>query len=348
MVTRIHRRQPYRRRRPWSLLPTFISLSAVTPLLLTLVASGVAAQTTSSITDPSTITIELVSAASAFFHLASPSSSPVWVSLSLCSPPPAFLSSFDGSATLPYKLDKALFLSNTSAVTQPGPDNIRDADESLTAAGSTRLDASTGAYSDLSRGYANATLESGADGGIWIGVFAPDTAALLEDLEGGNGSGSGTDSSGGGWTFELQVSSGTASPPYVVEGAASFRLGDTDSSTALLTTANYTAAGDDTPAPPQWQALVAPTQPNAFALGRSHCAVRAAVGSAVGTANASATTRGYGGGTRTQFVVEGLAPGRNYTAWLVANETDQTRVWDPVHFATKSGALSSPCAALFR
>ncbi|KPV72056.1 uncharacterized protein RHOBADRAFT_56187 [Rhodotorula graminis WP1] len=342
MVTRIPRHSSYRRRPPRSPL-VLIALPTLVALLVALLAPAVAAQTSSSVTDPSTTTVQLGSAASAFFHLVSPSSSPVWVSLSLCTPPSAFASSTNSSA-LPIKLGTALYLSNSSFISTPGPDNTRDPADGNPD--TPRLDTSSGATAKLSHGYANATLDGAADGGVWIGVFAPDSAALLGD-------GDNASATAGEWVFELHVSSGIA--PYVVEETAGFRLGDTDSTTVLLSTANYTAAASDTPADddavdaaaaPDWQVVVAPTEPHAFALGRSQCAVRAAMQRAVGRASASATTRGYGCGTRTQFVVDGLEPGTNYTAWLVANETraggaaggeNQTRVWDPSFFATKAG-----------
>ncbi|GAA5891476.1 hypothetical protein JCM8208_007295 [Rhodotorula glutinis] len=336
MVTRIPRHSSYRRRPPRSPPLNLIAISAFAALVLALVAPSVAAQTISSITDPSTTTVQLSSAASAFFHLSSPSSSPIWVSLSLCSPPSAFASSANTSA-LPSKLGTTLYLSNSSAIQAPGPDHTRDPDDGNPD--TPRLDASTGATAKLSHGFANSSLGGAADGGVWIGVFAPDSAALLDGVDNAS-------ATAGEWVFELQVSSGTPLAPYAVEAAAGFRLGDTDSSTVLLSTANYSAAASDAPAAPDWQVLVAPTEPHAFALGRSQCAVRAAMQRAVGRANASATTRGYGGGTRTQFVVDGLEPGTNYTAWLVANETmaggaaggeNQTRVWDPSFFATKNG-----------
>ena len=350
MVTRIPRHASYRRRPPRSPLVVLISLPTLIGLALALIAPCVAAQTSTSISDPSTTTVQLGSAASAYFHLASPSSLPIWVSLSLCAPPPAFASSTNTS-TLPYQLGTALYLSNSSSIQAPGPDNTRDPDDGNPD--TPRLDSSTGATAKLSHGFANATLDGAADGGLWIGIVAPDSAALLDGVDNAT-------ATAGEWVFELQVSSGTRLAPYAAEAAAGLRLGDTDSSTVLLATANYTAAARDEPdvvaAAPDWQVIVAPTEPHAFALGRSQCAVRAAMQRAVGRANASATTRGYGGGTRTQFVIDGLEPATNYTAWLVANETmvggtageeNQTRVWDPSFFATKSGAslllsLSSP------
>ncbi|GAA5839185.1 hypothetical protein JCM9279_002620 [Rhodotorula babjevae] len=342
MVTRIPRLASYRRRPPRSPLVVLISSAVLLALVLALLAPGIAAQSSSSISDPSTTTVQLGSAASAFFHLASPSSSPIWVSLSLCSPPSAFASS-TSTSTLPYKLGTALYLSNSSSIQAPGPDNVRDPDDG--DPDTPRLDASSGATAKLSHGLASATLDGAADGGLWLGVVAPDSAALLDGVDNAT-------ATAGDWVFELQVSSGTPLAPYVAEAAAGLRLGDTNLSTVLLTTANYSAAASDKPADadaaaaPGWQVLVAPTEPHAFALGRSQCAVRAAMQRAVGRANASATTRGYGGGTRTQFVVDGLEPATNYTAWLVANETmdggaaggeNQTRVWDPSFFATKSG-----------
>ncbi|GAA6053772.1 hypothetical protein JCM3770_005109 [Rhodotorula araucariae] len=333
MPTRIHKRATYRRRPPRAASPTLIA--ALLPrVVLVLLAASVAAQTTSTITDPSTTTVTLSSAASSFFHLASASSSPVWVSLSVCSPPASFAAS--DSFALPSALGFALFLSNNSANQAPGPVNTAGADGGDD--GTPRRD--TSAQGALVFGYANATLDAGTDGGVWIGVFAPDTGgALFNSQDAGGGGG------GGDWTFELQVSSGTARAPYVADGAVGFRFGDSDATRALLTTANFTAAGEseagDVPA--GWTAVVAPTVPHALALGRSQCALRNAAARSVGDVEVSATTRGYGGGTRAQFLLDGLERGTNYTAWLVSNETMpygggvQTRVWDPVLYATKSG-----------
>ncbi|BGP43190.1 stretch-activated cation channel mid1 [Rhodotorula kratochvilovae] len=318
----------YRRRPPRAASPTLITSSLLPAVLLVLLAASVTAQTASTISDPSTTTITLGSAASAFFHLALPASSPVWVSLSLCSPPPSL--STNDSFALPSALGTALFLSNSSAIQAPGPANTAGADGND---GILQLDDATGASAALVFGYANATLDAGTDGGIWIGVLAPDAAALVDAQDGASGD----------WTFELQVSSGTPLAPYVADGAVGFRLGDSDATSALLSTANFTAAGEASAVPAGWSALVEPTQPHALALGRSRCALRNAAARTAGSVNVSATTRGYGGGTRTQFVLDGLERGTNYTAWLVSNETmpdgggTQTRVWDPLLFATKSG-----------
>ncbi|GJN93758.1 hypothetical protein Rhopal_006815-T1 [Rhodotorula paludigena] len=331
MVTRIPRLSLYRRRPPRTPLPLFITWALVAVVSLVLSATEVAAQATTSISDPSTTTFELDASGSAFFHLSATSSSPVWISLSLCSVPSTL--SADSSYVLPTRLNHALFVSTTADEQAPGP---RDGDDS----GAYLSNDGVGGSSRLEFGYAAFALEAAPSDGVWIGVYTPGT----DDLKGDNGGSDGTLNATGSWSFELSLSSGTSAAPYAPAHSVGLRLDDTDASSALLVTANWSAAASTGTTPPAgYDILVAPTQPHALALGRSRCALRDAHARAAGSANASTTTRGYGGGERTQFLVEGLQRASNYTAWLVQNETvadggaNQTRVWDPVFFATKSG-----------
>ncbi|CDR48297.1 RHTO0S17e00650g1_1 [Rhodotorula toruloides] len=324
MLSRIRRPTNYRRRPPR--LSGFPLISLLTSLvLLGLSSTQAAAQSVTTLTDPSTTTITLDPAGSATYFLPSSSSPnpPIYISLSLCSIPSSLAQ--NTSFLLPPVLDTLLYVSSTPNI-QPHPSNASTPDDVFNRGESL-------ATSKLEYGYANVTLEvNEGGGGIYVAVFAPDLSRVLDPDSPVNGQ----------WQFELDVSSGTADPPYVARGRAGLRTEDTDLSSVLLSTAKWT--GNQAPS---YQAIVAPTNSLSLALSRSKCFVRSMAGQSVATAsntNTSTTTRGWpAGGTRTQFLVDGLDRGANYTAWLVENGTmadgggaNQTRVWDPVFFATKS------------
>ncbi|BGP35157.1 stretch-activated cation channel mid1 [Rhodotorula toruloides] len=323
MLPRIRRPTNYRRRPPR--LPVVPLISLITSIVLLVLSSPKAAgQSVTTITDPSTTTITLDPAGSATYFLPSSSSTnpPIYISLSLCSLPPSL--SQNTSFLLPPVLDTLLYVSFTPDI-EPYPSNASTPDDIFNRGESL-------ATSKLEYGYGNVTLEvDEGEGGIYVAVFAPDLSKVLDSDAPVTGQ----------WQFELDVSSGTADPPYVASGMEGMRTEDTDMSSVLLSTAKWT--GDQ----PAYQAIVAPTNSLSLALSRSKCFVRSMAGQSVASGaslNTSTTTRGWpAGGTRTQYFVDGLDRGTNYTAWLVENGTmvdgggtNQTRVWDPVFFATKS------------
>ncbi|BGP73581.1 stretch-activated cation channel mid1 [Rhodotorula toruloides] len=385
MLPRIRRPTNYRRRPPR--LAGFPLISLITSLvLLALFLTQAAAQSVTTLTDPSTITFTLDPAGSATYFLPSSASTnpPIYISLSLCSIPSSLSS--NTSFLLPPVLDTLLYVSSTPDI-QPYPSNASTPDDIFNRGESL-------ATSKLEYGYGNVTLEvDEGERGIYVAVFAPDLSKVLEADASVNGQ----------WVFELDVSSGTADPPYVARSRAGLRTEDTDMSSVLLSTAKWT--GDQ----PAYQAIVAPDLSKVLGrmrrertvgvragfsreadrlmlqkqggsedggYGSSSAFCRASGGrpaayqaivaprtasprivevevlraehgrpvSASGANLTSTTTRGWpAGGTRTQYFVDGLDRGANYTAWLLENGTMsdgggaiQTRVWDPVFFATKS------------
>ncbi|GAA5889485.1 hypothetical protein JCM5296_005960 [Sporobolomyces johnsonii] len=306
------RRQLYRRRPPRPVLALVVVVSFL--------VSFTAAQAT--LSSPSSTQFDLASASSAFFYLPASSDRPIYLTLSLCSPPDSL---YNDTATLllPH-VNTTLYASNSSSNQQPGPSALPDK--------------STGATSAMSYGLGNVTLDGGASDGLWVGVWAPD-----DSLMGGSG--------GGTWSFELDLTSGDFGPSVTADGGASFRFEDSDRDSALLTTTNWTAAGDtSTSNAPAYVPIIAPTTPLSTALGRSKCFIRQQSAVPNRRIVASTTTRGYGGGMRSQFEVQGLQAGTNYTAWLSENSTtttsgnNSTRIWDPVYFTTKS---STSCRLLY-
>ncbi|KAI5481195.1 hypothetical protein MNV49_005630 [Pseudohyphozyma bogoriensis] len=124
----------------------------------------------------------------------------------------------------------------------------------------------------------------------------------------------------------------------VRDAGAGTAFDDTDESHALLTTANYSAPGV-AGAAPNYTLLVMPSTNLSAALQASTCYLESASGLVPqNRVIANTTTRGYGGGERLQFEVEGLTKGTNYSSWLVEGNTNgSTRLWLPVSFVTKSG-----------
>jgi hypothetical protein len=213
-------------------------------------------------------------------------------------------------------------VSTTSDIQQPGPDNVPSKGDGQ------------GGTSKLEFGAANVTLvDSAGQGGVWVGVTAPNDTTF-------GGSGDGT------WMFELDVTNDA--PVILLDGGASFDFQDSDQSTALLTTANWT---DGLPQPstyePAYYSIISPSTPLSYSLGRSRCFVRSQSVIPARDIVTSNTTRGYGGGMRTQFELSNLEGRRNYTAWLaqnlteVSNSTNATRLWDPIFFTTKSSESQS-------
>ncbi|GAA5840285.1 hypothetical protein JCM11251_006685 [Rhodosporidiobolus azoricus] len=355
MILRIPHSPLYRRRPPRlsrSRTSTISSTSLSTCLLVLLAyLLSVQAQSNSvtTLTVPSTTLFNLSDGGNTFFSLPTSSfslSSPLSISLSLCGPPSSLLS--DDAFTLPPTLHTALYVSTASDLTTPGPDSSN----------SSLPDNDQGGRSSLHYGFGNVSLsldELSAGEGVWIGVWAPDGAELKGDQEDLDEDVGGTVT--GQWEFELDVRE-QARVDWVLDGGVGLRFEDSDASGVLLSTTNFTAAGEDVPTVPMWQPLVVETNKLSLPLSRSRCFVRrmqlqavAGGGEAASAAEVkqSMTTRGYGGGTRSQFEVRRLEAGRNYTAWLVNNGTasgvgNETRTWDPVFFQTKS---TSSCRLLY-
>ncbi|GAA5862046.1 hypothetical protein JCM3774_006151 [Rhodotorula dairenensis] len=318
------RRPPRRRSRRHQ--PT----ASVWPWLLCLAYSlaGTVWAQTQNLTSPLTITLALGSAQSTVLAVPTPASFPLHISLSLCAIPASLAT--NESFTLPVELWRSLYVSNSSSNPLPGP----SADSNATGVPrGARGDSSVLAY-----GYANVTIGAANDGNVTISVYAPDAVDLLS-----GGDGRWTDdtvpASQGDrneqWTFELSVSNGTESSPYFATGQVGFRLEDSDATSVLLAATNQSES---------YIPVLASTSDLAFPLARSHCFVRRAMADNVATSSKvaqSLTSRGYGPGERTQFLVSDLARGTNFTAWLVENSTlsdgsSQMRVYDPVFFATKT------------
>ncbi|GAA6007488.1 hypothetical protein JCM11491_004180 [Sporobolomyces phaffii] len=287
-------------------------------LVVALWARFTASQLVQPLAVPYSSSFDVVSGQTSYFHLGPTADDFLYLTLSLCSPPDDIADS-----PLPSHLGTTLYVSTDPGNQLPGPDNLPSKAVDL------------GATSKLVFGSANVTLEGNPDG-VWVGVAAPDDSEY-----GGTGTGS--------WTFELDVTNDT--PLVLLDGGASFDFQDSDSSTALLMTANWT---DGQPQPssyqPSYYPIISPATPLSQSLGRSRCFVQSRRAIPARNINTSTTTRGYGSGQRAQFLVSNLPPGQNYTAWLVQNltevsaSTNATRLWDPIFFTTKT---TSSCRLLY-
>ncbi|BGP58037.1 hypothetical protein JCM8202_001724 [Rhodotorula sphaerocarpa] len=326
---RIPRRVLFRRRPPRPPAP-LARLGAVVamlwPLWALLAAAGTVTAQLTTITSPSTTRLSLDSGQSTLLSLTAPATFPLYVSLSLCAIPASLAS--NGSFVLPTDIAKPLFVSNVSSNAAPGP----AADETATGVPK----GAKGDSSLLLYGLANVTIGAANDGNVTIGIYAPDTADILA---GGDGewSDSTVRTRNGpteAWVFELSISNGTADPPYFAEGKIGFRYEDSDATSVLLAATNQSAA---------YAPLLIPATSLSYSLARSECFLRTAeANNAAVPANVrpSTTSRGYGPGNRTQFLIEGLDRDTLFTAWLLENVTTsdgavQRRVWDPVFFSTK-------------
>ncbi|GAA5964162.1 hypothetical protein JCM3765_005358 [Sporobolomyces pararoseus] len=305
--------QLYRRRPPnYKLIPLVLFFS---------IFPFTASQLVRPLSIPYSSSFSVTSGQTTYFELPSLQDEQLFFTLSLCSPPDQLATS-----PLPLHLNTSLYVSTTSSNQQPGPDNIPSEENGQ------------GGTSKLKFGAANVTLTGPgvAADGVWVGVTAPDDAEL-----GGSGSGS--------WVFELDVTNDA--PVVLLDGGASFHFEDSDETSALLTTANWT---DGQPQPsayaPSFFSVISPASPQSFSLGRSRCFVRTQSSIPNQDIVTSTTNRGYGGGIRTQFALSNLPGGTNYTAWLVQNltevsdSTNATRLWDPIFFMTKS---TSSCRLLY-
>ncbi|BGP19891.1 hypothetical protein JCM10213_008635 [Rhodosporidiobolus nylandii] len=322
MIPQIPHSPLYRRRPPrLASLPTSL-LSCLLVALFASTAWGQSNTSTTTLSYGSITSLSLTTGQGQLFHLPATSSS-FAVSLSLCAQPA--VAGSNGSFSLPTYLDTVLYLSTDPTLSAPGPDDASPSSDQ-------------GATSSLSSGWANVTSSSAPDG-VWIAVYAPKEEDVLSDNE----RDSGLSVAGEKWAFELEISAEGGSAGWVFDRKAGLRVEDTDRTGVLLSTANYTTANQSSASPPSWVPLIAEASPASPALSRSKCFVRTvqqAAARAGRNTTKSETTRGYGGGMRSQFEVRGLEGGRNYTAWLMQNGTgdtgDETRVWQPVFFQTKS------------
>ncbi|GAA5990338.1 hypothetical protein JCM10908_007324 [Rhodotorula pacifica] len=304
-------------------------------LAYALIETGLAQ--TLNLTSPSTTTLTLGSAQSTTLSLPAPATFPLYISLSLCAIPSSLAS--NESFTLPVQLAKALYVSNSSSNPSPGPSADPD------ATGVPR--GAKGDSSALAYGYANVTLGAADEGNVTVSVYAPDMADLLQ-----GGDGQWTDETvpasqvgdrNEQWTFELSLSNGTEANSYFATGSIGFRLEDTDATSVLLAATNQSQT---------YTPVLATTSDLTFPLARSRCSIRRAMSNNVATPpriSQSLTSRGYGPGERTQFLISDLARGTNFTAWLVENSTlsdgsTQMQVYDPVFFATKN---TDSCRLIF-
>ncbi|GAA5979309.1 hypothetical protein JCM11641_001990 [Rhodosporidiobolus odoratus] len=327
MILRIPSSLLYRRRPPRPSLSLITQSCLILISLLSTLARAQDNTQTTVLTIPSTTTFNLSTSTSTFFSLPSSASS-LAISLSICSPPSSVAS--DPSHFLSEELNRALYLSTSSDLIDPGPENPPDSDK--------------GDSSQLRYGWANVTLDSAPDG-AWIGVHAPGPADVTGDDHDDDLTLEGT------WEFELVISQG-ATADWLAQGTVGLKFEDSDATGVLLSTGNYTANGETGIAPPTWRPLVAEADHLTYPLSRSRCYVRrmqAAAQAETGrNVTQSETSRGYGGGTKSQFDARGLEGGKNYTAWLTQNSTadsgNETRIWDPVFFSTKS---SSSCRLIY-
>lgn len=123
-------------------------------------------------------------------------------------------------------------------------------------------------------------------------------------------------------------------PMHIVESsdAISMTLDDTDLSSALFLTSNYTGTS-----PPVWTLFItADGLPSD--LSRSLCATK--LNQVQVTSNVTTTLRGPQMGNKQQAYVSGLQSGKNYSAYYVIESASQPGVGlisQPITFKTKSG-----------
>lgn len=272
----------------------------------------------------------------------------IYITLSLCSPPNSLIK------ILPNNLPSSLYLTNSSSFT------FNDQKPFLS----------------LTYGFSNFTIDlkggNNAKGdiigindeikqqGIYIGILSPNLT-LLGGTTPTSSSSSLSSSSTEVWNWELTISTNLDNPSNsdggitILDNSPSFKYEDSDNTTALITSTNYTDPtslsffnqGDDT-LKPNWKPLIKLTTPLSIALSNSFCAITTTTDvPQVVEVEESVTTRGYGGGERLQFLLKGLESGRNYTVWLVEEFNVGTttggvvvvgrRLLEPIYFKTKLG-----------
>lgn len=320
MEYRLLRRRPPRIRNTSTLCLLTALLTTTITTTFAQTTSAVQSSISKSLSIPSITLFEISSTSNQLYYIPSDSSNgPIYITLSICSVPPALTS------TLPSVLPPILYLSNSSQALPIPP---------IDAPPNARIASST-------NGFSNLTLASIPAEGIYIGIWAPNNQAL-----GGIGAGL--------WNFELRVTSSPAAG-VVLDSSAGYRFEDSDLSNALLTTNNFTSSngptlglGDSGTSTPNYTAIIIPTTAASSALSSSVCYVQsqlASGGAGVKSIAESITTRGLGGGLRVQYEVGGLSGGTNYTSWLMEGAGASRRLWSPNYFVTKTSTPqhSSPC-----
>ncbi|SCV73188.1 BQ2448_7113 [Microbotryum intermedium] len=294
-----------------------ITSSATTPVMLD---------------DPSTSVFNLTAGSMASFAIAAPSTSSgttpaaVQIMLSVCQAPSSLQSAdsstaFDSLATTP-----TLFISNDSSITSsPGPD------DGVTDLGLSMAQRKNYAIQALVEGIANASFTSTTGGGgIFINVYAPNTNVSDASQQ---------------WMYSLSVTSSIrGSDSIVLESTAGFRVEDADASSALLTTRSYSNSSTA----PVFSSIIARTSALSTTFGSSLCFLQNGLTGTVSSrrVNQTTTTRNTPqGDVKTQYLIQGLRSGVNYTAWLVETASDGSQnMHPPNYFATQT---STSCQLIY-
>ncbi|RUS21475.1 stretch-activated Ca2+-permeable channel component-domain-containing protein [Endogone sp. FLAS-F59071] len=221
----------------------------------------------------------------------------LFITLTTCSQP-------TGGSGSPGALQ--LYVSNSSQNSLPGP----QASPQVSTSNDPTRDGG------IFAGFLSISLPLSQASSVWIGVSAP-------QLQGQGWTGN--------WTYQLGVS--TQGPMHIVESSdiISMTLDDTDLSSALFLTSNYTGTN-----PPVWKLVITadglPSQ-----LSRSLCAAELYQVQVI--PNVTTTQRGPQNGNKQQAYVSGLQSGKNYSAYYVMESTSQPGVGmisQPITFKTKS------------
>lgn len=208
--------------------------------------------------------------------------------------------------------------------------------------------------------FTNSSTETPTD----VNIGAQDVFEIL--IEEGVGNWTGSIGQGGrlaitgtGQTqYEVGVSTNAGEALHQFLGQSGLLFGDSTGNQAILFSPPFETVGFTQPTFPNYtlpsvQAPFSVSQPSStpqFALTlvetssasglsrRSACSLRAT--SSTGTiANQTNWIRGEAEGWRSKWLVEGLAPGTNYSAFV---SRDGIKVSGPLYFTTKSGRYASP------
>ncbi|KDE02514.1 hypothetical protein MVLG_06932 [Microbotryum lychnidis-dioicae p1A1 Lamole] len=287
--------------------------------------------TTILLDDPSTSVFSLPAGTMASFAMAAPSettttsssTTAVQIMLSVCQVPLSLQNADSNTAFAFLASTPTLFISNDSSLTSsPGPN------DGVTELALTKAQRKNYAIQAFVDGFTNASFTSTkSGGGVFIGVFAPNSTVSDE------------------WAYLLSVTSSTqGSDSIILERTAGFRVEGTDFSSALLTTRPY-PTNSTTPA---FAGMIARTSILSTTLASSLCFLQNGLEDVVSSRSINQTTttrltaQGY---VKTQYLVEGLKNGVNYTAWLVETAADGSRkLYSPNYFATQT---STSCQLIY-
>ncbi|SCZ94616.1 BZ3500_MvSof-1268-A1-R1_Chr12-3g04000 [Microbotryum saponariae] len=287
--------------------------------------------TTIMLDDPSTSVFSLPAGTMASFAIAAPSdtamssssTTAVQIMLSVCQVPLSLQNADSTTAFAFLAITPTLFISNDSSLTSsPGPN------DGVTELALTKAQRKNYAVQAFVDGFTDASFTSTTSGGgIFIGVFAPNSTVSDQ------------------WTYSLSVTSSTQeSDSIILEPTAGLRVEGTDSSSALLTTRAY-PTNSTTPA---FSSMIARTSILSTTLASSLCFLQNGLEDVVSSRriNQTTTTRNTAQGyVKTQYLVEGLRNGVNYTAWLVETAADGSRkLYPPNYFATQT---STSCQLIY-